>query len=181
MRHWILSMKSFQLCKNSMGRRLSHAASAQDVTSGHGFTDLPIRWEHPTRFLPLGGMSCYLTRVLGCIASTGAFWVGDYSQQFIDRYDDPRWKCPDTVVVWGNNPIVSNSDGLYGHWVIDVMKRGAKLVVIDPRMTWLGSKADIFMGIRPGTDGAMALGLINVVMRRGPLGQGVCREVVLWL
>lgn len=121
----------------------------------------------PNTIFTMGGMSCYLTRVLGCIASTGAFWVGDYSQQFIDRYDDPRWKCPDTVVVWGNNPIVSNSDGLYGHWVIDVMKRGAKLVVIDPRMTWLGSKADIFMGIRPGTDGAMALGLINVVIEEG--------------
>ncbi|MEI3377171.1 MAG: molybdopterin-dependent oxidoreductase [Coriobacteriales bacterium] len=118
----------------------------------------------PNTIFTMGGMSCYLTRVLGCIASTGAFWVGDYSQQFVDRYDNQRWKCPDTIVIWGNNPIVSNSDGLYGHWVVDVMKRGAKLIVIDPRMTWLGSKADIFMGIRPGTDGAMALGLINVVM-----------------
>lgn len=118
----------------------------------------------PNTIFTMGGMSCYLTRVLGCIASTGCFWVGDYSQQFIDRYDDSRWKCPDTVVVWGNNPVVSNSDGLYGHWVVDVMKRGAKLVVIDPRMTWLGSKAEVFMGIRPGTDGAMALGMINVVI-----------------
>ena len=116
----------------------------------------------------MSGMSCYLTRVLGCIAATGCFWVGDYSQQFPDRYDDPRWKRPDTIVVWGNNPIVSNSDGLYGHWVVDCMKRGSELVVIDPRVTWLASKAKVFCGIRPGTDGhgAGGRGLAGVVVYR---------------
>ena len=118
----------------------------------------------PNTIFTMSGMSCYLTRVLGCIASTGCFWVGDYSQQFVDRYDNPAWKAPDTIVVWGNNPLVSNSDGLYGHWVVDCMKRGSKIISIDPRVTWLGSKAAIHLGIRPGTDGAMALGMINYVI-----------------
>ena len=119
----------------------------------------------PNIIFTMSGMACYLTRVLGCIAATGAFWVGDYSQQFVKRYDDPRWKRPDTIVIWGNNPVVSNSDGLYGHWVVDCMKLGSQLVVIDPRVTWLASKAKVFCGIRPGTDGAMALGILNYLIR----------------
>lgn len=121
----------------------------------------------PNSVFMMSGLSCYTTRVVGCISSSGCFWVGDYSQQFADRYDDPAWKCPETVVVWGNNPIIANSDGLYGHWVVDVMKRGAKLIVIDPRMTWLGSKAELFLPVRPGTDAALALGMLNVIIQEG--------------
>ena len=62
----------------------------------------------------INGIACYLPRVFGCISTCGNFYVGDYSQQFADRYDNPEWKCPDLIVVWGNNPVESNSDGLYG-------------------------------------------------------------------
>jgi len=52
---------------------------------------------------------------------------------------------------WGNNPLVANADGFFGHWVIDCMKRGTKLIVVDPRLTWLAAKADLWLQIRPGT------------------------------
>mgnify|MGYP000742999042 CR=1 FL=1 len=87
-----------------------------------------------------------------------------YSQQFPDRYDNPDWKRPDLIVIWGNNPIVSNSDGLYGHWVVDCLKRGSRAIVIDPRMIWLASKAEHYLQIRPGTDGALALGIVNYLI-----------------
>lgn len=115
----------------------------------------------------LNGIACYAPRVFGCAVTTGSFWVGDYSQQFPDRYDNPEWKCPEVVVVWGNNCIVTNSDGMYGHWIIDVMKRGAKLIDIDPRLTWLAARSDLWLQIRPGTDAAMALGLANVMIQEG--------------
>ena len=118
----------------------------------------------PNCVFVMSGLSCYTTRIVGCIATSGCFWVGDYSQQFVDRYDNPAWKCPDSVVIWGNNPVIANSDGLYGHWVVDVMKRGAKLVTIDPRVTWLAAKSEVHLGIRPGTDAALALGMINYII-----------------
>ena len=71
---------------------------------------------------------------------------------------------PEVMFVWGNNPIVANSDGFFGHWVIDLQKRGMKTVVIDPRITFLASKADLYLPIRPGTDAALALGMLNVVI-----------------
>ncbi len=68
------------------------------------------------------------------------------------------------MAIWGNNPVVSNADGFYGHWVVDLMKRGTKLIVIDPRLTWLASKAELWLQIRPGTDAALALGMLNVII-----------------
>ncbi len=112
----------------------------------------------------MSGQSCYSPRVAGCFSTSGSFWVGDYSQQFPDRYDNPDWKRPDLIVIWGNNPIVSNSDGLYGHWVVDCLKMGSRAIVVDPRMIWLASKAEHYLQIRPGTDGALALGIINYLI-----------------
>ncbi|MDD5925847.1 molybdopterin-dependent oxidoreductase [Ellagibacter isourolithinifaciens] len=118
----------------------------------------------PNNVFGMSGNSCYGPRVAGAMCVTGSFWVGDYSQQFVDRYDDPNWKVPEVIVVWGNNPLKSNSDGLYGHWVVDCMKRGSKIITIDPRRIWLANKAEVHLPIRPGTDAAMALGMLNVII-----------------
>jgi anaerobic selenocysteine-containing dehydrogenase len=51
-----------------------------------------------------------------------------------------------------------------GHWLIECMKRGTEIIVIDPRRTWLATRAKIWMQIRPGTDAALALGMLNVII-----------------
>ncbi|MDR1016478.1 MAG: molybdopterin-dependent oxidoreductase [Coriobacteriales bacterium] len=127
-------------------------------------TRLMYSFGSPHYVLNISGMSCYAPRVTACFATTGSFWLGDYSQEFADRYDNPEWHRPERIVVWGNNPLVSNSDGLYGHWVVDCMRLGSELIVVDPKCTWLASRARQFLQIRPGTDGALALGMINVII-----------------
>jgi anaerobic selenocysteine-containing dehydrogenase len=113
----------------------------------------------------LSGIACYIPRVAGMAVTTGGFAVVDCSQYFPDRYNNPDWKAPECLVVWGNNPIVSNPDGFFGHWVVDLMKRGTKLIVIDPRLTWLASRAEHWLQIRPGTDAALALGMLNIIIK----------------
>lgn len=49
----------------------------------------------------------------------------------------------------------------------EAMKRGAKLIVIDPMYTGAAQKADLWVPIKPGTDGALALGMMNVVFEEG--------------
>lgn len=115
----------------------------------------------------INGIACYLPRVFGCQSTCGNFYVGDYSQQFADRYDNLAWKVPEIILIWGNNPIASNSDGLYGPWITDCMHRGSELVVIDPRLTWLASRAKYWLQIRPGTDAALAMGMANVIIKEG--------------
>jgi len=121
----------------------------------------------PNYAFSLTNVSCFGPRIFASTMLSGVFMVGDYSQQFIDRYDNPTWQTPALTVVWGNNPIVANSDGAYGHWVTDVLQRGSKLLVIDARLTWLAAHADLWLQVRPGSDGALALGIAHVIIQEG--------------
>lgn len=68
-------------------------------------------------------------------------------------------KC---TLVWGYNPWASNQKGWQNF--LDAKKAGMKLVVIDPRLTKSAEAADIWVQLRPGTDGALALGMMNVII-----------------
>lgn len=72
--------------------------------------------------------------------------------------------APRYMLVWGRDPLRSNPDGLFGHSIIEMMKRGMKLIVADPRANWLATRAEVHLQLRPGTDGALALALLNVVI-----------------
>ena len=80
------------------------------------------------------------------------------------RYDDPDFTLPELVVCWGKDPLPSNPDGFFGHAVIDMMKRGAQCIMVDPRVTWLGSRCEMVLQVRPGTDGALAMACCNVII-----------------
>jgi anaerobic selenocysteine-containing dehydrogenase len=127
-------------------------------------TRLAWSFGSPNYACMLSGGACYLPRVAGSAATTGAFWVADCSQQFVDRYENPQYKVPELMVIWGNYPLTSNSDGFYGHWVIDLMKQGMKILMIDPKVTWLSARAEDHLRVRPGCDAALALGILNVII-----------------
>ncbi len=65
-------------------------------------------------------------------------------------------------VLWGHNP--DQSDFPLKFSLKKNLKKGAKLVVIDPKRIPLADQADMYLRIRPGTDGALALALINVIV-----------------
>jgi anaerobic selenocysteine-containing dehydrogenase len=67
------------------------------------------------------------------------------------------------MLTWGFNPFTSCVAN-FGRRVLDAKQRGAKLVVIDPRFSSVAAKADISIRPRPGTDGALALGMLNVIL-----------------
>ena len=113
----------------------------------------------------LSGDACYVprTKMMGMVV--GDNMVMDCAQVIPEGYDDPRYQVPEICVIWGNNPVVTNADGFIGHWIVDLMKKGMKLIDIDPRLTWLGAQSEYYLQIRPGTDGALALGWINIIIQ----------------
>ena len=113
------------------------------------------------------GNACYVPRVAAANTIQGCYTCPDFSMQFPDRYDNPEWVAPKNIFVWGNNPLIANADGNLGHWVVDCMKRGSKLIVVDPRLTWLAAKADLWLQIRPGTDSMLALSMGKYIMENG--------------
>jgi thiosulfate reductase/polysulfide reductase chain A len=67
------------------------------------------------------------------------------------------------LVVWGANPSAS-SPVAYQPSILGAKEKGAKLIVIDPRLTEAASQADLWLQLRPGTDGALGLGMLNVII-----------------
>ena len=66
------------------------------------------------------------------------------------------------MILWGNNPV--ESFPLEGDDVHLVQRRGAKLIVIDPKKIPEAKKADVWVQIRPATDAALALGMLHVII-----------------
>ncbi|MBW1862333.1 MAG: molybdopterin-dependent oxidoreductase [Deltaproteobacteria bacterium] len=122
-------------------------------------------------FGPLHGNACWWPKVIGMNTLLGAYAVADCAQSFPDRYDNKDWKVPECMIVWGNDPVMSSPDAFMGHWLVECMKYGTELIVIDPRKTWLASRAKIWMQIRPGTDSALALGMLNIIINEGLLDE----------
>lgn len=71
-----------------------------------------------------------------------------------------------TCMLWSQNPAWSAP---YNMWkFLDAKERGVRFIVVDPRFTPTArSLADIHLQLRPGTDGALALGMINVMIKEG--------------
>jgi anaerobic selenocysteine-containing dehydrogenase len=68
------------------------------------------------------------------------------------------------LILWGYNPSFSRIT--HATATVAGLKRGLKLIVIDPRNVGLANKADVWLRVRPGT-GALALGLANMMIERG--------------
>lgn len=81
------------------------------------------------------------------------------------RYADTRDTIADSryILCWGNNPAVTMH--AYFKNYSQAQRNGARLVVIDPRFNETAAKADEWVPIVPGTDIALALGMINIIMQ----------------
>ncbi|MFC1916607.1 molybdopterin-dependent oxidoreductase [Chloroflexota bacterium] len=101
------------------------------------------------------GHMCYGPRIAATGITCGRLPVCDYE-------NNPR--C---VMVWGSNVVWTNPDEYTGENLSAVLSQGAKLIVIDPRLTYLAGRADIWLQLRPGTDTALALGMANVIINEG--------------
>jgi anaerobic selenocysteine-containing dehydrogenase len=69
------------------------------------------------------------------------------------------------ILLWGTNTLTSNVH-LWPE-IVEARKNGAEVVAIDPYRTRTAAAADLWLGIRPGTDAALALGLAHVAFRDG--------------
>lgn len=115
----------------------------------------------------MAGNSCYHPRLGAMRITQGDYTNPDASQFLPGRYENPEYRVPECIILWGQNPVATCNDGFYGHWIVDQMRRGAKVIVVDPIYTWIASRAAIWLPIRPGTDGALALGLLHVIITEG--------------
>ena len=74
----------------------------------------------------------------------------------------PDVKNTQCLLVWSANPFYTNPGSARA--ILKGKERGMKLIVVDPRETPTTALADIHLQVRPGTDGALALAMANVIL-----------------
>jgi len=81
----------------------------------------------------------------------------------------PHIRGSNCIVFWGANPSESQSGGLPWNKTLErlAMKPRPKIIVVDPRLTECARRADLWLQIRPGTDLALELAWINVIINEG--------------
>jgi anaerobic selenocysteine-containing dehydrogenase len=119
-----------------------------------------------------GDMSGYLVRLANLIGTPNVTtpnhichvpriflqWVFDFGA--VVPPDVAHTNC---MIIWGGNPAYTNKPQSIA--IGAARERGAKLIIVDPRSTPCTADADIHARLRPGTDGALALGMLNVIIQ----------------
>jgi anaerobic selenocysteine-containing dehydrogenase len=94
-------------------------------------------------------------------------WHRDFATAFTFGTDigTPDFDHTGCLLLWGHNPPVAYLAQATA--IAQAVERGATLIVVDPRRAGLAARAQQWLRVRPGTDGALALGLASVMLARG--------------
>ncbi|MBM3147537.1 MAG: molybdopterin-dependent oxidoreductase [Actinobacteria bacterium] len=145
-----------------------HGARSVSVWKGEavGFAqqeDLARRFIHALgspNYLSNDSM-CWVGRYIGHKTVLGSWPVVDIEHA----------RC---VVMWGANPPYSRPN--LTQRITAARRNGASLIAVDPRLSAVARRADIHVAPRPGTDGALALGLIREIVRAGTYDREFVRQ-----
>lgn len=135
----------------------------------------------------------------------GFFQQEEYARRFVHAYGSPNyfsndsqcyngryigygvvqgyWNgCPDfenanLIILWGSNLPFSHPP--FVKLIANARAKGAKFIVIDPRLVSIGYKADILAQPLPGTDGALAWGLVNYLIQSQSYDRGFVEKYCL--
>lgn len=141
--------------------KIKNKLGAESISLYRGqASDWGAPWHYAQRFMNLLGSPnmctpsnlCLLASVIGKRVTYGGVLQPDWNDK------------TKSIIIWGANPSETNEHGVGGKKIIDSIENGAKLIVIDPFETLIAKKADLWLQIKPGTDCALALAFINVII-----------------
>jgi anaerobic selenocysteine-containing dehydrogenase len=144
-----------------------HALAVSEMPLNHGFGALT------RRLMNAIGSPNYIAPVELCMGNTA-----QVCRTTLGYYVSPTWDTADLVVYFGQNRGPER-------WPAEYLKlkaakqRGAQLIVIDPRKTETAEIADLHLPIRYGTDAALMLGWINVIINEGLFDSGFVKAVTI--
>lgn len=95
---------------------------------------------------------CHAPREIGGGHTCGFYPVADFHHK------------SEVVVLWGSNVTATNEEGEIGSLLLEQLRHETRLVVVDPARTSLAEKAEHWLQLKPGTDNALALAFLNVII-----------------
>jgi len=143
--------------------QIKRESGAEFVAIGQGTGRPHTEWT--TRFANAFGTPnfigpahiCYIPRVISSTLTVGRLPVCD-----IYGFGGKKPAC---ILIWGCNITYSGAaDGMCGGMLNRALKEARKVIVVDPRRIGPAETADYWLQLRPGTDGALALAMINTII-----------------
>jgi len=95
---------------------------------------------------------CHAPREVSGVHTCGFYPVVDFH------------RMSDLIVLWASNVTETNEEGEIGTLALEQVKNGTELMVVDSRKTALARKAKYWLQPRPGSDHALALGMLHVIV-----------------
>ena len=111
---------------------------------------------YTTRF---AGTPCWPAGIDAQNYDMGDMWCNDPEDMVKAKY----------IIIWGANPAWCSMHTM--KYIYQAREKGAKVVVIDPLLTQTAAKADLYLRVRPGSDGALALGMARHLVDKGLVDQ----------
>jgi anaerobic selenocysteine-containing dehydrogenase len=157
------------------------AAAMRRLATLHGPQSVAFSQSSPST-TAIGDSAPFMRRLMNAFGTPNLVWALDmcgWGRGFATRYafgvasvatgsgggamaDIANSGC---LILWGYNP--SYTRLTHATATVAALRRGMKLIVVDPRHVGLAGKADLWLRLRPGTDGALALGLAHAMISRG--------------
>ena len=103
------------------------------------------------------GTTNYCTESCMCFKAMSMAWKLDYGDMPV-----PDIGASNCVLVWTANPLYTNT--VQAAMLHNKKENGMKMIVVDPRVTPTAAMADIHLQLKPGTDGALAHGIANIII-----------------
>jgi len=115
-----------------------------------------------TRFMNLFGSPNRMGAVTVCYGPRSMVWLSTFGSTLVP---DRKEGITRLVTMWGRNP----HEGSPSSWdsFLKAKKAGMGTMVVDPRLTEPARQADHWVSINPGTDAALAMGMMHVIVREG--------------
>ena len=139
--------------------RDTHGPECISAITGTGRHMVPYLWRFTKalgtpNITSAGALICLGPRKNAGFSTSGSYCCVDYYGE----------KKPELLLVWGANPVVSGADGELQWHPKRCLQEGSRLIVVDPQPTELAKRADVWLRLRPGTDAALAMGILNVMI-----------------
>lgn len=151
--------------------REHYGPEALAIISGTGRHHLSQFWRFGNVLGTPNATSSGALICLGPRKNAGDLTAGHFAG--VDYYGPVK---PAGILVWGANPAVSGADGELQWHIRDAQRAGTPLIVVDPQPTELARKAALWLRLRPGTDGALALAILNVIFEENLYDREFCEN-----
>lgn len=101
------------------------------------------------------GAVCFAPRLGASLITTGYYPHPDLGHP------------PESIVVWGSNHLSTSADGVLAPELAGALKKKSAVILIDPVKRDIAKRSDVYLQIKPGSDGLLALGMIKVIIEEG--------------